>query len=162
MMTYGKILSGTRVDRNIDLQTVITLLVEKFSAIKQAHEQHANLVWLGGKIWWVVTTTDDNALDFCGNKHCDKLDLIRQINELHAGLLVFRQMEDNLIFIYLIDDIEKLKIHSSFEHALDWGTVDQIKLFSETGIIIGGELIGFRKFRQLHTLALTSPENSGE
>jgi hypothetical protein len=156
MMAYGKILSGTQVDRNIDLQTVIALLIEKFGAIKQAHEGHQNLLWLGGKIWWVVTSTDDHALDICAGKRCDKLELIHQLNSLHAGVLVLRQLEDNLLFIYLINDIEKLKIHSTNAHTLDWRTIDEIKLFSESGIMIGGELIGFRKFRQLHTLAILS------
>lgn len=160
MMSYGKILSGTQIDRNLDLHTVIALLVEKFGAIKQAHDRHHNLVWLGGKIWWVLTTTDDHAVDVCGGKNCDKLELIREIDGLHAGLLVFRQMEDNLIFIYLIDNIERLKLHYTGAHTLDWHALDSIKLFSETGIMIGGELIGFRKFRQLHKLAITSPEKS--
>jgi hypothetical protein len=157
-MTYSKVISGTMVERRIDLENVISLLTENFGAFKQAHAQLQNLVWLGGKMWWVVTSTNENELDLCNGNNCDKYELLRQINNFHAGVLVFRQLEDNLLFIYLIDNIEKLKTQYLSDQPLDWSTIDHIKLFSETGIMIGGELLGFRKFRQLQNLKFTSTE----
>jgi hypothetical protein len=156
-MSYERILSGAKVERSIDMQTVINLLTEKFGAIKQAHAQLHNLVWLGGKMWWVITSTSEHELDLCSGKNCDKYELLKQINNLHAGVLIFRQLEDNLLFIYLIDNIEKLKAQCLSPQPLEWSTIDYIKLFSETGIMIGGELIGFRKFRQMHNLTFASP-----
>lgn len=159
-MTYKQVLSGTYVDRDNDLQIVMSLLIEKFCAIRQAHDHMRNLAWLGGKIWWVLTSTNNSGLDICTGKPCNKDELLQQVNDLHAGLLVFRQMEDNLIFIYLVNDIEKLKSHCCNGQLLDWGTLDEIKLLSDTGIMIAGELVGFRKLRQAYNFAITSPDKN--
>ena len=60
--------------------------------------------------------------------------------------------------MYLINDIDQAKEKSNLGLFLSWSNIDDIKWFSELGIIFDNDLIGFRilrraRYERLFTLA---------
>jgi len=148
-MAYKKMISGAYIDADKDVKTVMRFIIDQFGGIHYQHPHHDNLLYLDKKIWWVAASADKDAVDVCNGNDCNKCELIREIKRLDSGILFFRQLEDNRICIYLIDNMEKLERHCESSLIFNWDTVESIKLFSETGIVMGDELIGFRQFRRL-------------
>lgn len=148
-MAYKKLISGRNIDVDEDIKIVIRFLTEKFGAEQHKRPCFENLVWLDKKIWWVIPSRDINSVDICYGQECDKCEIIRQLKELAAGILIFRQMADHRICIYLLDNIDKLERHCKSDLILNWDSIDSMKVFSELGIVIDKELIGFKRLRQL-------------
>lgn len=147
-MAYNRIISGAYMDTDKDLKKVIQFLVEQFAAVRHKHAYFDNLVQLDGKIWWIVASTDREELDILRGKDCDKCELIHELNRLHSGLLIFRQLVDNRIVIYMINDMEKLDRHCGNSLIFNWETIEKIKQSSEMGIVVDKEVIGFRNLRR--------------
>jgi hypothetical protein len=102
---------------------------------------------LEGRSWWVIPATSSQGIDLCNGREEDPRVLLHRINNLRAGILILRQMVDHRLCLYQIDDLEKLEQRLESCLILLWDTIEIIKSSSDIGIMVGKELIGFRKLR---------------
>lgn len=144
-MAYRKVLSATPGDFAKNTQLAVDFLVEQLGAIRRNHPVYDNLLFLNGRSWWVVPATSNQGVDICNGRDEDAIELLNRIFISQAGILIFRQMVDNRLCIYLIDDLDKLGQRLESSLILLWDTIEIIKSSSDIGIIVGKELIGFRK-----------------
>ena len=160
-MSYKKMLSGQTDDADADMKTVTGFLFEKFGAISHNHPFLKNLVILGGKTWWVVPTTSSKEIDLCYGENCTMRSLLYHFDKLNAGILLFRQFDDNQLCIYLLENTAKLERHFSENTTIDWEAIDNMKSLSENGIMVGDELMGFKTLRRFrHDIINPVPEFS--
>jgi hypothetical protein len=148
-MAYKKVLSGANMDVEKDLQATMRFLIEKFDATRIRNPYHNNLILLDKKIWWVVPSVNTTQVGISQGKNSIKSEVMEELNNLQSGVLLLRQLSDNRICIYLINDLDKLDKSCDNGLTLSWDKVESIKLFSEIGIIFGDELMGFKKLRKL-------------
>jgi len=148
-MAYKKILKGIPNDMDIDLQIAMGFLTRRFNAVEFEHPGLDNLIALDEKKWWVVPSVSQEEIDICLGKKCDKEEVIQKLNKLNAGILIVRQMVDNRLCVYLIDDISKIENSSDDNLILSWDAVEKIKRLSDMGIVVGDEIIGFKNFQKL-------------
>ena len=144
-MAYKKILSALPGDTAKNTQTALNFLIEHFDGQPRAHPFHDNLLMLGGKSWWVIPAISHQGVDLCNGRDEDPRELVVRIKHLRTGILIFRQMVDHRLCIYQITDLEKLEQRLESCLILLWDTVEIIKSSSDIGIMVGNELIGFRK-----------------
>ena len=144
-MAYKRILSTTPGEFAKNTQLAIQFLVEQFGVIHRKHPFHDNMILLEGKSWWVIPATSSQGVDLCNGRDEDPLELLKQIKKLQAGILIFRQMVDHRLCIYQLADLDKLKQRLESSLILLWDTIEIIKSSSDIGIMVGNELIGFRK-----------------
>lgn len=147
-MAYKRIISGRYIDMDTDIRAVIRFLEENFTAEQYRRPYFENLVKLGNKVWWVLPSTAQEIVDICYGQECNKDEIIGSIRQLGAGILIFRQFTDNRICIYLLHDLDELAGACETDLKLSWDKVEQIKTFSEMGIAIGSDLLGFKHFRR--------------
>ena len=158
-MSYKKMLSGHVDDIDSDMKTVTEFLFSKFGAVAHNHPFLRNLVILGGKSWWVIPTSSSREVELCYGDECTMRSLFYHADKLKAGILLFRQFEDNQLCIYLIENMDKLERHFSESSTIDWEVIDNIKSLSENGIMVGDELMGFKTLRRLrHDIINPVPE----
>jgi len=149
-MHYKKLLKGQAGFSPSDTQRAIQFLVEKFGAVKYKHPYLDNLAVLDKRLWWIVTTIDNASVDICQGSESLKYDILNQIDKLDAGILIFRQFHDHRLCVYLVDDIDILQQNLKMGLVLSWEIIDTHKIFSEVGMLMGDEVIGFKRLRQLH------------
>lgn len=145
MMAYKKILSVSPGDSLKNTQIALNFLVEKLGGAPRHHPFHDNLVMLDGRSWWVIPAASSQGVDLCNGRDEDPRVLMKRIKHLQAGVLIFRQMVDHRICLYQLADLEKLEQRLNSSLILLWDTIEIIKSSSDIGIIVGNELIGFRK-----------------
>ncbi len=146
-MAYKKLFSSVPGEFAKNTQIALHFLIEQFAAIQRKHPFHDNIVVINGKSWWVIPATSNQGVDLCNGRAEDPRDLVLRINKLQAGILIIRQMVDNRICVYEISDLDTLAQRLESSLILLWDTIEIIKSGSDIGIMIGDELIGFRKFR---------------
>ena len=100
---------------------------------------------LDGKSWWVIPAISNQGVDLCNGRAEDPRELLVRIKHLGTGILIFRQMVDHRLCIYQITDLDKLEQRLESCLILLWDTIEIIKSSSDIGIMVGSELIGFRK-----------------
>lgn len=150
----------TDADRNAD--KVKQFLVDKFGARYCDHAFLDNLIELDGETWWVVPSSSEEGVkiydpDVNTNTSVDaNIKFVNELEKLGAGILVLRQLVDYQLCIYLIDDLSMLKPQSDTGFYLDWERVEKVKRFSEMGIVLDNELLGFRVFRRARYEAVHS------
>ncbi len=160
-MSYKKMLSGHTDDIESDMNTVINFLFDKFGAVAHNHPFLTNMVILGGKSWWVIPTTSSKDVELCYGEECTIRSLLYHTDKLNAGILLFRQFDDNQLCIYLLENMDKLERHFSQNSTIDWEAIDNIKSLAENGIMVGTELMGFKTLRRLrHDIINPVPEYS--
>ena len=146
-MAYRKLFSSVPGEFAKNTQIAMHFLVERFAAIQRKHPFNDNIVVINGKSWWVIPATSNQGVDICNGRAEDPLDLVLRIKKLQAGVLIVRQLVDNRICVYEISDLDLLTQRLESSLILLWDTIEIIKTGSDIGILIGDELIGFRKFR---------------
>ena len=144
-MAYKKILSAVPGDVAKNTQTALDFLVQHFGGLPRHHPFHNNLLMLGGKSWWVIPAISNQGVDLCNGRDEDPRELVVRIKKLGSGILIFRQMVDHRLCIYQITDLDKLEQRLESCLILLWDTIEIIKSSSDIGIMVGHELIGFRK-----------------
>lgn len=147
-MAYRKLLSTLPGEGGKNTQIAVKFLVDQFCALHRKHPFHDNMILLDGRSWWVIPATGSQGVDLCNGRDEDPVQLVAKIKQLHASILIFRQMMDHRICIYEIRDLDVLNQRLESSLILLWDTIEIIKSGSDIGILIGDELIGFRKFRQ--------------
>jgi hypothetical protein len=141
-MNNRGMLSRRVEDGSNNTEIVIQLMIEKFNASKYAHSFLDNLIYLNDEVWLVVSSTSDEGVDIYNGLAYDKRKLIRELDRLNAGILIFKQSPDAQLRIYLIDDIFLLKQYCNFKFFINWGDVEIMKRFSELGVVLDSKLIG--------------------
>lgn len=144
-MAYKKILSAFPGDVAKNTQTALNFLVAHFGGLLRHHPLHDNLLMLGGKSWWVIPAMSNQGVDLCNGRNEDPRELVVRIKKLGSGILIFRQMVDHRLCIYQITDLDKLEQRLDSCLILLWDTIEIVKSSSDIGIMVGNELIGFRK-----------------
>jgi hypothetical protein len=147
-MAYKQLLSTTPGDFAKNTPRAINFMVEKFGVILRAHPCHENLISINGCCWWVIPATGSQGVDLCNGRDEDPVALVERVRNLQCGILILRQMMDNRLCIYEIRDLDALKKRLDASLILLWDTIEIIKSSSDIGIIIGDEMIGFRKLRK--------------
>lgn len=146
-MAYRKLFSSIPGEFAKNTQLAVHFLVEQFGAIQRKHPFHENIVVINGKSWWVIPATSNQGVDLCNGRDEDPLDLVMHIKKLQSGILIIRQLGDNRICVYEISNLDTLTQRLESSLILLWDTIEIIKSGSDIGIMIGDELIGFRKLR---------------
>jgi len=152
-MAYKKLLSPVPGDFAKNTATAVKFLIEQFGVLHRNHPFHENLVIIDGRCWWVIPATGSQGIDLCNGQDADPVELVERISNLQCGILIFRQLTDNRLCIYELTDLDRLKKRLDASLILLWDTIEIIKSASDIGIIIGDELIGFRKLRKPCPLA---------
>lgn len=147
-MPYQKILSTDPGTAFNNTRTAISFLVTQLGATRHATPYHDKMVTLDEKNWWVVPAVSNHGVDLCNGRAQNPLQLLDNIQQLQAGVLILRQMADHRLCLYLITDLNYLA--RRLENCLvpPWDTIELAKATSDIGIMVGEELIGFRKFRK--------------
>jgi len=154
-MAYSKLFSSTPGDFAQNTGVAVEFLVEQFGAIHRKHPFHDNLVIINGRSWWVIPATSNQGVDICNGRAEDPRELVSHIKTLLAGILIFRQMADNRLCVYEIANLELLSERLDSSLILLWDTIEIIKSGSDIGILVGDELIGFRKLRSARPAPIT-------
>ncbi len=155
-MSNRRMLSNEPQDKIRNSETIMQFLVEKFEAEHCEHPFLDNLVTLNGETWLVVSSVSDTGvLVYEGNTY-SKHEFIRELKKLNAGILIFQQLVDYQLCIYLIDEVILLKQFCGDDFFLDWEKVEYVKRFSEMGFVLDAELIGFKVLRRARFEALHS------
>ncbi|MFV1982921.1 MAG: hypothetical protein ACC657_05210 [Thiohalomonadales bacterium] len=148
-MQHNKLFSDNVDNSDKDLYAVIDFLNEKFGAKRYLCDYPENVVTLAGRRWWVVTSAAEKEFDLCIGGKCDKSSVIKTLNKLDAGLLVFRKTEKKFLYtVYLIDKIEILAKLSNKHLTIKWADLYLQDLIYERGLVMDNEIIGFRKLRR--------------
>ena len=156
-MAYTKVISGRRVDLAADIKRMMNFMCDKFGATRESHPLFNNLVVLDSRLWWAVPTTDETKVDVRIGKEYEVCEVMEKIKDLNAGLLILRQFSDNQLRVYLIDDIDKLLKHCESSLMFGWYSIDCLKRFSESGLVLGDDLLGFKELRKLRLHAVDGP-----
>jgi len=161
-MIKQRMLSIDPVDCDRNADRVKQFLVDKFGAKYCDHVFLDNLITLDGEIWWVASSSSEEGVevytaDVNTNTSVDaNIKFVNELEKLGAGILVLRQLVDYQLCVYLIDDLSLLEPQSEKGFFLDWEKVEEIKRFSEMGIVLDNELPGFRVFRRARYEAVHS------
>jgi len=140
-MNQNKALAGN--------EAVIQFLNEKFGATCFSEQFPSNMVTLGGRRWWVVTSDAEKEFDLCIGKTCEKSEVIDKLKQLDTGLLVFRQRERKYFYaVYLINDLDSIAKFPTKNFTINWNDLYSRNIIYERGIVMDNEIIGFRKLRR--------------
>ena len=157
-MAYKKILSPVPGDAVKNTQIALHFLMAHFGGLPRKHPFHDNMLMLDGQSWWVIPALSHQGVDLCNGRDEDPRELLVRIRRLRSSILIFRQMVDNRLCIYQITDLDKLEQRLQSCLILLWDTVEIIKSSSDIGIMVGKELVGFRKLRNRPPLPI-QPRN---
>ena len=146
-MAYKRILSTASGELRNNTQLAIRFLVEQLGALHRKHPVHDNIVVLNGKSWWVIPAISNQGVDLCNGRNENPIALIDKIKNLHANILIVRQMADHRLCIYQITELDNLSQRLETYLIPLWDTIEIVKTSSDIGIMVGNELIGFRKLR---------------
>jgi len=128
------------IKNNTDV--VIRFMVDNFDACYRDHPFLDNLILLNDKTWLIVSSTSDEGVVLYDGVAYERDEFIQELDNLNSGILIFKQTNTTQLQIYLIDDIFMLKQYK-YGIFLNWDSVEKIKRFSEVGVVLDSELIGF-------------------
>lgn len=151
-MSHDNKLSISAENTEVDLYTVIRFLNEKFGATCYSHQYPKNIISLEGRRWWVAISAVEDEFEINVDGATAKSDVIKKLNDFDAGLLIFRKAEKNYMFaVYMIENIDALGEGSTDKLIINWNELSLQNLIYEKGIVIGDEVIGFKKLRRSRT-----------
>ena len=147
-MSYERLLSHRPEDSDSNLHATSNFLVKHFGALQIQHPLYNNLVLLGAKSYWVKPATSKYGVELCDTRQQESALILDELKKIRAGFLILRQMPDNRLCIYLMDRLDKIEYYCQSSLTLLWDDIDKAVSFSDSGIVVGNELIGFRKLSQ--------------
>ncbi len=147
-MANRKILFNEHELMAINTQAAMDLLTLCLEVIRRNHPVHDNMVLIGGKSWWVITSTASEAIDFEKATLEEPATLLAKIREVRSGLLIVRQLDNNRVSLTFISELDELEKQLKQNPSMDWSSIEKIQMFSDVGAQSeSGECIGFEMIK---------------